>query len=119
MIVERINDRMATKRVRGELCGTLPFGWNAIGTGQFRTNKAGQTKEIRRLEPNPEEQKWLRKRAEWRAGKWSFNRIAKTLNECGVPSKTGGKWQCGNVAKVLSSSYSRQFLGGSSKEQAA
>jgi DNA invertase Pin-like site-specific DNA recombinase len=118
MIVERINDRMATKRARGELCGTIPFGWNAIGTGQFRSNKAGQTKEIRRLEPNPEEQKWLRKMAEWRQAKWSFNRIAQTLNECGVPSKTGLKWQCGNVAKVLSSSYARELLG-VSKEQAA
>jgi len=33
MIVQRIQDRMAQKRTNGELCGTVPYGKIAVGTG--------------------------------------------------------------------------------------
>jgi site-specific DNA recombinase len=124
MIVQRIRDRMTQKRANGELCGTVPYGWNTVGTGQFRQNKAGADKEIRRLEPNPDEQRWLRKMAELRGGSsasppWSYQKIANLLNEAGVAAKNGGKWQCGNVAKVLSSRYTQELLARTEKREAA
>ncbi len=111
MIVERINDRMAQKRRQGELCGTVPYGFNAVATGAVRTNKAGVTRQVKRLEPNPEEQQWLRWMDEQRRAGLSYDKIAKALNARGVPAKSGGRWQCGNVAKVLGSSYTKTLLG--------
>jgi putative DNA-invertase from lambdoid prophage Rac len=116
-ITQNIRTSMAFKRTKGELCGTVPYGLDAVGTGQTRTNKAGQTKEVRRLEPNLTEQKWIRYMADRRRAGLSYQKIAIELNAQGVPSKTGGRWQCGNVAKVLSSSYTKELLAG--KELAA
>lgn len=54
----------------------------------------------------------------WRQFGWSYGRIATELNRLDVPTKTGagqvitdkgvkrfssGRWQCGNVQKVLNS----------------
>src|SRR5882672_7595739 len=70
------------------------------------------------LESNLTEQEWLRAMHLWRQAGWSYHRIATELNRLNVPTKTGagnviiykgvkrlshGRWQCGNVHKVLNS----------------
>jgi putative DNA-invertase from lambdoid prophage Rac len=68
------------------------------------------------LEPNPVELEWLLAMFRWRQAGWGYHRIANELNRLNVPTKTGagnvitfkgakrlsqGRWQCGNVRKVL------------------
>ena len=84
MIVQRIQDRMAQKRTQGELCGTLPYGKVAVGTGRINA-KTG--KEIMRLAPCPEEERWLLQMDAWRRSGYSYKRIADELNRLGVPTK--------------------------------
>lgn len=128
-IRERITDAMKNKRRKGELLGSCPpFGWNAVETGEVTAKGV----KVRRLEDNPEEQKWILHMAHRRyeCG-WSYSKIAKELNDRGVSTKRGkgevmrlrvgkngtsetrftsGKWQCGNVAKVLSNITVRLWL---------
>lgn len=107
MIKSRIKDRLDHKRTKGELCGTLPYGWDKISTGRC----SAKGKEIFQLQPHPFEQEWVRKMATWRSLGWSYKAIADELNRLGVPTKTGkSKWQCGNVAGVLDSQYTRSLL---------
>src|ERR1051325_10751682 len=83
MIVQRIQDRMAQKRTNGELCGTVPYGKIAVGTGRFNPKTE---KEIMRLEPCPEEERWILQINYWRRSGYS-KRIAQELNRLGVPTK--------------------------------
>lgn len=107
MIKSRIKDRLDHKRTKGELCGTVPYGWDKAPTG--RLNAKG--KEIFHLRANSVEQEWVRKMATWRGLGWSYKAIADELNRLGVPTKSGkSKWQSGNVAGVLDSQYSRALL---------
>jgi len=116
IIRQRIRSKMKGKRQAGELCGTIPFGWDALTTAE-RTAKGVV---VRKLVDNPIEQRWLREMARLRAEGRSYHFIAKVLNEVGVRPKRAGQvingriasehWQPGNVANVLSSAYSRQFL---------
>jgi putative DNA-invertase from lambdoid prophage Rac len=77
------------------------------------------------LEPNPIEQQWLLKMHHWRQAGWSYSRIAAELNRLNVPTKTGagnvitykgakrfsrGRWQCGNVHKLLNSRSTQDWL---------
>lgn len=77
------------------------------------------------LEPNPTEQQWLGQMHLWRQANWSYSRIATELNRLHVPTKTGpgnvisykgvkrlsrGRWQCGNVQKVLNSRSTQDWL---------
>jgi putative DNA-invertase from lambdoid prophage Rac len=77
------------------------------------------------LEPNLTEQEWLRAMHRWRQAEWSYHRIATELNRQNVPTKTGagnaitykgakrlsqGRWQCGNVHKVLKSRTAQDWL---------
>ena len=77
------------------------------------------------LEPNPTEQEWLRIMHGWRQTGWSYHRIAAELNRLNIPTKTGpgkvitykggkrlshGRWQCGNVHKVLRSRTTQDWL---------
>jgi DNA invertase Pin-like site-specific DNA recombinase len=128
-IKERITDAMRNKRRNGELLGSCPpFGWNALETGEITAKGV----RVRRLADNPEEQKWILHMAHRRYEcNWSYPQIAKELNERGVSTKRGkgevmrlrvgkngrsetrftsGKWQCGNVAKVLSNATVRTWL---------
>jgi hypothetical protein len=120
-----INAGLGHKRSKNELTGTVPFGWDAIETGEVRRNKGGKDIKIRRLVDNLEEQKWILQMWHWRYGgasgtdqRWSYPRIAAELNRNHVPTKrsgetlklrgdaakrlTSGRWQGGNVAKILS-----------------
>lgn len=77
------------------------------------------------LEPNSAEQGWLQATHHWRQSGWSYHQIAKELNRLNVPTKTGagnviqfrgatrlscGRWQCGNVRKVLLSRTTQDWL---------
>jgi putative DNA-invertase from lambdoid prophage Rac len=77
------------------------------------------------LEPNSTEQQWLLQMHDWRQASWSYHRIAAALNRSDVPTKTGaghlilykgakrwshGRWQCGNVHKVLNSRNTQDWL---------
>ena len=85
------------------------------------------------LVPNPLEQQWILHMKRLRDAGWGYYSIAKNLNHNGVPTKRGageimllrngegapqksskrfvsGKWQCGNVAKVLTNKMVRKWL---------
>jgi hypothetical protein len=77
------------------------------------------------LEPNLTEQEWLRAMYHWRQAGWSYHRIANELNRLNILTKTGagniitykgakrwshGRWQCGNVHKVLQSRTAQEWL---------
>lgn len=77
------------------------------------------------LEPNLIEQQRLLQMHRWRQAGWSYHRIATALNRSNVPTKTGaghailykgvkrlshGRWQCGNVHKVLNSRNTLDWL---------
>ena len=52
-----VNAGLGHKRSKNELTGTVPFGWDAVATGEVRRNKGGKDIKIRRLVDNLEEQK--------------------------------------------------------------
>ena len=85
------------------------------------------------LVDNPREQQWILHMKRLRDAGWGYHSIAKNLNELGVPTKrprgeimnlrntvdkaesstrrfVSGKWQCGNVAKVLASKTVEKWL---------
>lgn len=120
-IRERIQTVLDYKRGKGELTGTVPYGWNAVETGHL-TSKGVK---VRKLVDNPEEQRWILRMLQLRneAG-WGYHSIAKFLNEQNVPTKRGagelmklrvpahhqaksddrftkGKWNCGHIAKLI------------------
>lgn len=132
MELDRIRERIKTvldhKASKGELIGTVPYGFDAIETGAV-TSKGVR---VRRLVANPTEQHWLHQMVEWRSQGLSYNQIARLLNQLGVPTKNGagsiihykpsprwpkgrtllttGRWQCGNVARVLKSKHTTKSL---------
>jgi DNA invertase Pin-like site-specific DNA recombinase len=102
-IRERIQSVMDSKREKGILTGTVPYGWDAVETGNERTKQGGTVVKERRLVDNLEEQQWLRHMIQlWRLGV-SYNKIAADLNGRGVKTKHGSQWQFGGVKKVLHS----------------
>ena len=123
-----VRNGLAHKHSKNELCGTVPYGWNAVETGEVRVNKGGKPVKIRRLEPNPEEQQWILKMARWRACGWSYNRIARELNFDHVPTKRAGevlrlrsgtcseiklvasRWQFGQVETILNNATVKSWL---------
>ena len=128
LIRDRITKHLDAKRDREELCGTEPFGFTAVATGEV-TPKG---KAIKRLEPNPEEQKWIVFMAAQYQSGFGYHTIAKQLNAAGVPTKrrgeilnllhgghskatvekrfASGRWQSGNVARVLNNKTARAWL---------
>ncbi|HEX3800205.1 MAG TPA: recombinase family protein [Verrucomicrobiae bacterium] len=124
----RIHERIAAgfeeKRSKGELCGTVPYGWDAVETGEARP-KGKHTVNIRKLVDNLEEQKWILYMVQLRNAGWGYHSIAKNLNAHNVPTKHGrgdiikykgetrfntGKWQSGNVAKIINSKTVKDWL---------
>lgn len=124
MEVERIRERtqtaLADKSRKGELIGTVPYGWDAVETGQV--NARGLP--VRRLVVNEAEARWVRQMAAWRRAGLAYNQIARRLNARGVPTKNAGRtfrrngqprvaqagWQCGNVARVLQNAHPKRLL---------
>ena len=132
MELDRIRERIQTvldhKARKGELIGTVPYGYDALETGEV-TSKGVK---VRRVVFNEREAHSLRQMAAWRQQGLSYNRIARQLNRLNIPTKQGagniiryrpslrwpdgrvvitrGKWQCGNVARVLSSKHTKRLL---------
>ena len=124
-IRERILAALDQKRAKGYVIGTVPFGWDAVETGEITAKGV----KIRKLADNPVEQKWILQMAAWRQAGWSYDSIARELNRNGVPTKRSGellklrdacnstsirpscgRWQAGNVAKVLSNQSVQRWL---------
>jgi len=125
---------------RGELIGTVPYGWDALYRFQdgheLRTAKALSADELRPLESthgglsscvlatNEVEKTWLRQMLVWRNAGVAYNQIAKRFNVMNVPTKLAGhlnrqsepdcvigsSWQCGNVAWVLNSKHTAKLV---------
>lgn len=108
LIRDRITQTLTKKFNNYELIGTLPYGYD-LDRSRACESADGTSAT---LMDNPDEQRWLRQMAGWRACGWSFNRIARSLNDAGVPTKTGilGGWQTGNVKKVLHSKHTARLL---------
>lgn len=128
-IRERIRIGLAQKKRKGELCGTVPYGFDGVPTGAV----TGKGVAIRSLVDNPAEQRWLLHIAARRAAGWGYHSIAKELNSLGVPTKTpkgtlitrpgskrdggpgetilsSGLWSCGNVHHVLNNKVTAAWL---------
>lgn len=126
-IRERIQTALDHKRDHGLLTGTVPYGFDAIETGGV---SAKGVKE-RRLVDNPVEQRWILEMVRLRQAGWGYHSIARWLNEQGATTKQGrgavmklrstagsesemrftsGRWQAGNVAKVLSNKTVTDWL---------
>ncbi len=91
IIRERTATAMAHKRGLGEYTGgTAPFGFD-ITEGK--------------LIPNPDELAVIERMKALRASGARFSKIARWLNDSGIPTKKGliGRWQTGNVKSVLES----------------
>ena len=150
LIRERTTMVLRHKARRGELTGTIPYGWDCAytfadghvtvrGVAYSTTTAKDPTPERLALEresavalaehgqiltsllvPNTTEQHWLRQIATWRGYRgpelplrtqhMSFKAIADHLNQRGIPSKSGGRWQCGNVDGLLHARRSQQLL---------
>ncbi|MEY2411301.1 MAG: putative DNA-invertase from lambdoid prophage Rac [Verrucomicrobiota bacterium] len=129
LIKDRVQIGLNNKRSKGELCGHIPYGWNAIATGQI----TGKGVKVRRLIDNPEEQRWLLHMVKRRREGWGYHSIAKELNAAGVATKRGkgalitvrgskqgggpgeqqfcsGQWQPGNVSHVLNNDTTKAWL---------
>jgi site-specific DNA recombinase len=152
-ILERIHDRFQQKRATktlpdswGEVCGTIPYGWQAIQTDRF--NAKG--KPIQELVTDVAEFSALKMMIRLRWGKQprlsgksihptpghkalSYSKIAHWLNDRNIPSKvpigsiiktskgqtilSSGKWNQGNVAHVLNNGYTRRLVQKMNKEE--
>jgi len=124
-IRERIQTALDQKRANGLLTGTVPFGWDAVETGDV----TGKGVKVRRLMDNRFEQQWILQMVVRRQSGWSYAAIAAELNRNNVPTKrsgetlklrgqdettslrkTLGRWQAGNVAKVLANQSVQRWL---------
>lgn len=133
-IRERIQTALDLKKSKGELCGSIPFGWDAIETGEVTAKGV----KVRKLVDNPSEQAWLLRMVEWRRAGFSYGYIAKQLNAANVPTKRAAllrqqagirnqesadpascplspdpsllRWQQGNVKNVLTNATVAAWL---------
>ena len=126
---ESIQEALIQKREAGFLTGTVPFGWDAIETGEVTPKGV----KLRKLVDNPEQQRWILQMAKWRNSGWSDYKIAQELNRLNVPTKlsgmklklraqrnaddessiertAAGKWQLQQVSKTLSSVKTQELL---------
>ena len=114
LIQQRTQDRMASKRAKGEATGgTVPFGQQAVDAeGQptgfeiagWDDNK-GKTLHRwpagTRFVPLPEEQAIIARMKEMKAAGHNANQIAGELNRDGIPTKGLGRWTWSRVDSVL------------------
>lgn len=132
-IRERIKNVLDHKRSKGELTGTIPYGWNAEPTGQVSAKGVSTRKLVR----NETEQLWIRTMVNWRALGWSYARIATELNSRNVAPKipkgtplnqhgtkrqlrfASGKWSSGGVQHVLSNKKTQELLSETASAQPA
>lgn len=121
LIRERIIQRLDTKREAGELCGTIPYGFDAIETGA----RTAKDVAIRQLVDNPEELQRILCLVQLRAAGYSYDRLSKYANAQGWPSKRAGKtcvakggveytasgrWTAASMRKMLLSKPTQEWL---------
>jgi len=85
LIAQRTAEALSEKRRQGRAWNHAPFGWNAVDGI---------------LEPDEAEQETLGRIQRMRSEGLSYDRIAKTLNEDGSPTKRGGEWYAASVRSV-------------------
>jgi hypothetical protein len=68
------------------ISGKIPFGWEQDQDGKLQRHR--------------QEQQVIEQIETWVKRKWTLRKIAATLNERQIPSKTGGQWYHATVAKV-------------------
>lgn len=79
-IAERTADALQMKRRRGEVYGTIPYGWQRAATGQA-------------LEPHADERRMLALMRELRTGcSVSWREMAESLNAAGFTTRRGTPW---------------------------
>jgi DNA invertase Pin-like site-specific DNA recombinase len=86
LIRDRTKSALRAKKDRGEVCGAVPYGWDAM---------AGK------LVENAAEQAVIAEMKAWRGQGLTTRAIAERLNQLGVPAKRGGRWYGSAVASVL------------------
>lgn len=120
-IRERIQTALNQKRAKGELTGTVPYGWDAVLTGEVSPKGVP----IRKLVDNPTQQTWILRMEQVRELGWGYDRIARWLNTSGVPTRTpagqtvnvrgqqkrtDGQWKAGNVQSILTNQIVTDWL---------
>jgi len=86
---ERTRSAMAVKRANGQRIGSVPYGSDLAEDGAT-------------LVPNESEQAVIAEIRSWRSQGWTLERIATTLTDRGVPTKTGksATWTHQAVARI-------------------
>lgn len=105
-IRERIQTVMDHKREAGYCTGTVPYGWDAVDTGEVSAKGV----KLRRMVDNHAEQAVLRRIHGMHYDQHlSFHKISKSLNADGIPTKTGSTWHPGTLRKLLASRTVREW----------
>jgi DNA invertase Pin-like site-specific DNA recombinase len=87
-IAERTKEALSTKIKRGERVGSVRYGYDLGADGKS-------------LVPNAREQEAIGLMLQWRNGGMTLRGIAAELNSIGVPTKEGGEWAFGSIARIL------------------
>jgi hypothetical protein len=93
MIAERTRDALQHMKAQGVRLGHAPYG--------YEYGKERDERGRRKLVPIPEEQEVIAKIKTLHAEKLSFTKIARRLNELGIPAKRGGRWVVSRVCTTL------------------
>lgn len=86
LIAERTILALAHKKAHREAYAPTPYGFNRKG---------------KKLVKNHQELKAVRIMRQAREAGWSLRRIAKALNDQGIPTKRGGRWHPGTIKYLL------------------
>lgn len=100
LLRENVADSIARRREQGLYSGQPPYGW------RYKLLRVEDGREIRggELERVDEHAKWVKQIADWYLSGWGFGKIARRLNELGVPTVTGtNQWSHTAVSRVVNS----------------
>lgn len=104
MIRQRTRAALAEKKRRGELVGSAPVGFVAVGSG--RVNRSGM--DVKVLKRNDAELAAVERIFELESCGWGTPTIAQMLNDEGVPSR-GKKWHRTSVVRILKRGRAHYF----------